>query len=1634
VDLPFAFKFYGQSYTQVFLGTNGYVTFGGGDSNYSANVGSFNAQLPRVAALFDDWLPQQVPTNGVYVNTQLPGRAVFTWRVVPQYGTGLTATFQAVLFANGRVQLGYNAVQTRGGLVGVTPGGAPDAQAVDFSAQSFSVDGATAPYEHFGGTGHLFDLERTYIGFTPTASGGYDVQVQPPSAGGDNAGPVVTAVSPAANATQVATDAPVTVTFNEPLDRTQDPRNVLKVYASAQPSAALAGDVTLDDSGQVLTFRPAAGFAESTRYTATVTGQMDAIGNIQFGIVNASFTTIDRTPPQVTSFQIAGQPAAEGMVVNSTKRPVIAVTYQDTSAIDTAATRLLFGPAGSAPAPVAATVNAGGLTYQPAADLAAGVYVAQASVADRWGNTATTDAVRFTVNTELPSITGVTPSEGTRYGQTEVVIRGLHLGNVAPGGGAASPGLRGDYFGNSYAWDQSTYFNTLLFSREDATVDFDWASGPPAPGAPEDLYMVRWTGQVEPRFSETYTFHAVTDDGVRLWVNGQQVIDHWVAQAPTESAGVITLEAGRKYDIRMEYYEQYGGAVARLLWSSPSQPKEVVPAERLSHPALSLPEVYVGGTRAVVTGGSFGSTDQLLVRTPGGPIGPADVEVRTDHGTATLRGGFNYLATPPQVVSVEPADNATQVSPTTKVTVTFDQPLDPEQDTSPLLRVSEYSCYYYCSSYPVVGTVTLDQAGTALTFTPVGRLNDSRSYFVEVGNVRSRDGMYGGNRSSYFTTADGTAPVIGPWTYNGQAVNGQTLPFSRPQLYLNIEEPGSGTNAASLVVTLDGQAVTSGVSFYGYALYFTPDEQLSNGAHTVTARVADNAGNVSQVSSATFTVSDVVQVTSLAPTSGSEQGGTVIRLRGTGLINSDGGQPTVLVGGRPATDDVDDEDCAYWRTAGACLAVRVPAGTPGPADVVVQTDHGVATVAGGFTYLADTRTRFEVEPDTALLWHFEWYDSYWDEDDNFPVPGYYTWDFGPYSLDVSDYWDSPSGFVTEGYPSRGVVGEGRFGDGVKDPALTAVEDYGVLGFGERGFTIEGWVRTDSARPLSRTHTVFGKENAQGQNTDYSLSLLPSGALRAQVFNSQGVAWEAATEATAGVADGAWHSLAMAVERGAAAAENRLVIYVDGVERASAQAPAGFGAVRDGGERFRAGHSDADADGYEKAAFPGWMDEVRVSSTAHTAERILHTYQGTALGLVALGATPGNVERDGAEHEVVVAGYNLRGVTASVTAADGSALPVTVSVTSSSATRATLVVTADPAAPLGEARLNLSAGGRAATLPFAVTSQHAFETEPGTVLLWHLDETSGYEVVDSGPNGINGLSVNYGWPQSGLFGYARGRRVSLAADADHAALAFGTSGFTVQTWVNANLRYEMGTFTLVGKQDGQGQNSDFELAMLPTGELRAQVYDTQGTVWEVKGPAAADWSWHLVSMVVERGAAAAENRLVIYVDGVERASAQAPAGFGAVRNTGNVIRAGNRDFDGPEDNTEWGPSDTFYGYLDDIHVLNYAQPAARVRGYWLGLTLAELGQASRGGARAGAAQTAAARLQPPPAAGVSTNAARALTPAATGVSAKPAARTSAAPKPIQTRRPPDARSAREGASRRADGGGFLKKRTLRAARG
>jgi len=167
----------------------------------------------------------------------------------------------------------------------------------------------------------------------------------------------------------------------------------------------------------------------------------------------------------------------------------------------------------------------------------------------------------------------------------EFDARDTHKGDVwsfttAGGGG----GIKGEYFNNV------NLSGTPALTRIDPNVNFDW--GDQSPGAPinDDGWSARWTADLEILFDDTYTFSVNSQDGTRLWIDGELVIDMWVAWVTTKYASLpLYLEKGI-HSLRLEFFDsgELGGvdidAVQELYWSTPTMAEQIIPAGPLQPP------------------------------------------------------------------------------------------------------------------------------------------------------------------------------------------------------------------------------------------------------------------------------------------------------------------------------------------------------------------------------------------------------------------------------------------------------------------------------------------------------------------------------------------------------------------------------------------------------------------------------------------------------------------------------------------------------------------------------------------------------------------------------------------------------------------------------------------------------------------------------------------------------------------------------------------------------------------------------------------------------------------------------------------------------------------------------------------
>ncbi len=155
----FKFRFYNKVYTKMFVHSDGHLTFNAPDA--AANARSLERLLggpPRVAPLFADLNPASATgEGGIYVLTSKT-KVVITWLEVPQFGSTARNTFQAVLYANGRITFAYGMLQSQAAVVGVVPGGGGQVQLVDYTGDLPAAALKTAVAERFATAQFLDDL------------------------------------------------------------------------------------------------------------------------------------------------------------------------------------------------------------------------------------------------------------------------------------------------------------------------------------------------------------------------------------------------------------------------------------------------------------------------------------------------------------------------------------------------------------------------------------------------------------------------------------------------------------------------------------------------------------------------------------------------------------------------------------------------------------------------------------------------------------------------------------------------------------------------------------------------------------------------------------------------------------------------------------------------------------------------------------------------------------------------------------------------------------------------------------------------------------------------------------------------------------------------------------------------------------------------------------------------------------------------------------------------------------------------------------------------------------------------------------------------------------------------------------
>nr|WSX75042.1 glycoside hydrolase family 3 C-terminal domain-containing protein [Streptomyces sp. NBC_00899] len=135
---------------------------------------------------------------------------------------------------------------------------------------------------------------------------------------------------------------------------------------------------------------------------------------------------------------------------------------------------------------------------------------------------------------------------------------------LTPSSGSGA-GLTASYYNNT------GLTGTPVVTRNESAVDNVWGGASPAPGVNAANWSAKWTGTLHPPATGTYQLSLTSDDGSRVYVNGQQIVNNWFNQGSTTRTGSVSLTAGQPVSIEVDYYNAAGASNATLGWSIPGQ-------------------------------------------------------------------------------------------------------------------------------------------------------------------------------------------------------------------------------------------------------------------------------------------------------------------------------------------------------------------------------------------------------------------------------------------------------------------------------------------------------------------------------------------------------------------------------------------------------------------------------------------------------------------------------------------------------------------------------------------------------------------------------------------------------------------------------------------------------------------------------------------------------------------------------------------------------------------------------------------------------------------------------------------------------------------------------------------------------
>jgi hypothetical protein len=241
-------------------------------------------------------------------------------------------------------------------------------------------------------------------------------------------------------------------------------------------------------------------------------------------------------------------------------------------------------------------------------------------------------------------------------------------------------------------WSNRRLNGKQALVRNDGEIDFDWGKGAAAVGLPTDDFSARWQREVTFK-AGVYCFRARADDGVRLYLDGELILDEWHVSDGEETYSVNRNLKG-EHDVVVEYYERGGGAMVKVWWERlgdlptpvPTRRPTATPTPRPTATATSTPEPTATPTVTLEPTATSTPTPEPTV-TATSTIEPTATATSTPEpvtATPTVEPTATSTTTPvPTVTSTPTSEPTTTATPTSEPTATPTATATPEPTATP---------------------------------------------------------------------------------------------------------------------------------------------------------------------------------------------------------------------------------------------------------------------------------------------------------------------------------------------------------------------------------------------------------------------------------------------------------------------------------------------------------------------------------------------------------------------------------------------------------------------------------------------------------------------------------------------------------------------------------------------------------------------------------------------------------------------------------------------------------------------------------------------------------------------------------------------------------------------------------------